>query len=194
MAVQHHLTVLEKAGLILSSLERHHTGRPSHLYSLSDKAQAAFPNEYAQLADRVLQAITGLDGPPKVARIFAQIKKNMTARFAPRVLGRNFEERVAEMARIQSEAGYMAEWRRLDDKKCELTERNCAMLQVAQSYPEACDCEMSVMRELLGAMVSRIEHIASGDLCCRYLIQRIPRSAAEKGGRKSESRPLLSSR
>jgi len=178
MAVQHHLAVLEKAGLILSSLERHRTGRPSYLYSLSDKAQAAFPNEYAQLADRVLQAITGLDGQPKVARVFAQIKKNVVARFAPQMLGRSFEERVAEMARIQSEAGYMAEWRRLDDKKCELTERNCAMLQVAQRYPEACDCEMSVMRELLGAMVSRIEHIASGGLCCRYLIPDPPRKKA----------------
>jgi predicted ArsR family transcriptional regulator len=181
MAVRHHLMVLEKAGLILSSLERHHTGRPSYLYSLSDKAQAAFPNEYAQLADRVLHAITGLVGQPKVARVFAQITRNTVARFAPRVLGRNFEERVAEMARIQSEAGYMAEWRRLDDKKCELTERNCAILQVAQHHPEACDCEISVMRELVGAMVTRMEHIASGGPYCRFLIQQNPRSAAKKG-------------
>jgi predicted ArsR family transcriptional regulator len=154
------------------------------LYSLSDEAQAAFPNEYAKLADRVLQASAGLDGQPRVARVFAQIKKNAVAQFAPRVLGRNFEERVAEMARIQSEAGYMAEWRRLDDKKYELTERNCAILQVAQNYPEACECEMSVMRALLGAMVSRIEHIASGGPCCRFVIQQRPRSAAGKGSRR----------
>lgn len=180
MAVRHHLTVLEQAGLTVSSLERHHTGRPSYVYSLSDKAQAAFPNEYAHLADRVLHAVTGLDGQPKVARVFAQIKKDAVARFAPRVLGRNFEERVAEMARIQSEAGYMAEWRRLDDEKCELIERNCAILQVAQNHPEACDCEMSVMRELLGALVTRMEHIASGRPCCRFLVQQKPRPAAEK--------------
>src|SRR3974377_1702877 len=84
MAVQHHLAVLEKAGLILSSLERPRPGGPSFLNSIRDKAQAAFPNEYAQLADRVLQAITGLDGAPKGARVFAQIKKKMKTRFSPR--------------------------------------------------------------------------------------------------------------
>ncbi len=180
MAVQHHLTVLEKAGLISTSLQRHRTGRPSYLYSLSDKAQAAFPNEYGELADRILRAIAGLDGQPKVARVFAAVRKNVVARSAPRMLGRNFEDRVAEMARIQSEAGYMAESRRLDDKKCELTERNCAILHVAQNYPEASDCEMSIMRELVGASVSRTEHIASGGLCCRYLIQQIPRYTGAK--------------
>ena len=180
MAVHHHLAVLEKAGLLATALERRRTGRPAYLYSLTDRAGAFFPNEYVDFVNRLLGAIVQLDGQEKVATIFKQMKKNAVAQHGPRMAGKSFEERVVEMAKIQTESGYMADWRRLDDNTFELTENNCAILQVARNCPQACECELRMMQELLGAKVNRQEHVVKGDSSCRYMIQAILPSAEKR--------------
>lgn len=184
MAVRHHLAVLEKAGLVATTLERRRTGRPAYLYSLTDRAGAFFPNEYADFANRLLGAIVQLDGEAKVAAIFKQIKENAVAQHSPRMAGKSFEERVAETAKIQSESGYMADWRKLNSSTFELTEHNCAILQIAQNCPQACECELAMLQELLGAAVTRKEHIAKGDSCCHYLVQASPRPAGKRSRRQ----------
>ena len=180
MAVRHHLAVLEKAGLVATTLERRRIGRPAYLYSLTDRAGAFFPNEYADFVKRLLGAIVQLDGEAKVAAIFKQIKENAVAQHGPRMAGKSFEERVVEMAKIQNESGYMADCRKLNSRTFELTEHNCAILQVARNCAQACECELRMMEELLGAKVNRQEHIVKGDSSCRYMIQEIPRSAERR--------------
>ena len=76
--------------------------------------------------------------------------------------GKRFEERLAEMAKIQSESGYMAEWKQLDHGTFQITEHNCAIARVAQQCQHACVCELAMFRELLQATVSRQEHIVAG--------------------------------
>ena len=98
---------------------------------------------------------------------------------APQMNGKDFEGRVAEMARILSHSGYMAEWRQIGENTFELTEHNCSILEVAGQYPEMCACELTMIRQLLGASVDRQEHVLAGDSVCRYMIQR-PTSPAKK--------------
>ncbi|MFQ5926627.1 MAG: helix-turn-helix transcriptional regulator [Terriglobia bacterium] len=185
MAVRHHLAVLEKAGLVKTALARRGVGRPRHVYSLSEAAEALFPKEYGELVGRLLRYIAELGGEAKVAHFFERMKEEAVARYAPRMVGKGLEERVAELAKIQSESGYMADWQRLDKNTFELSEHNCAIWQVARNCPPACECELAMMQVLLGARVSRKEHLATGDSCCRYLIQRMPGSARPRRRRGS---------
>ena len=171
VAVRQQLALLEKAGVVATSLDRRRTGRPAYLYSLTDKAGAFFPNEYADFVNRVLGAIVQLDGEEKVATIFKQMKKNAVTQHAPRMAGKSFQERVAELAKIQSASGYMAEWKQLDQRTFQITEHNCAIARVAQQCQHACMCELAMFRELLQATVNRQEHIIAGDPCCRYIVQ-----------------------
>jgi len=171
VAVRQQLALLEKAGVVATSLDRRRTGRPAYLYSLTEKAGAFFPNEYVDFVNRLLGAIVQLDGEEKVATIFKQMKKNAVTQHAPRMAGKRFEERVAEMAKMQSESGYMAEWKQLDHRTFQITEHNCAIARVAQQCQHACVCELAIFQELLQATVSRQEHIVAGDPCCRYIVQ-----------------------
>ena len=189
MAVRHHLSVLEKAGWAATTLKRGVRGRPTYLYSLTESAHAFFPNEYGDWANRFLANLVRLDGEAKVAQVFTRMRDSAVAQHRPRMAGKHLEGRVAEMAKIQSESGYMAEWRRLDAKTFELTEHNCAILQVALNCPQACDCELRMMQDLLGAPVFRQEHIAKGDSCCRYVIQRVPIYASKRDRRRPPARP-----
>ncbi|MFQ5663349.1 MAG: helix-turn-helix transcriptional regulator [Terriglobia bacterium] len=170
MAVRHHLAVLEKAGLVRTALRRRGVGRPRHVYSLSVVAEAFFPKEYGELASSLIRTIAELDGERKVVRIFKRMKESAVARYAPRMAGKSLPERVAEMAKIMTEAGYMAEWDELDARSFQITEHNCAISCVAQQCHHACECELEMLQELLKAGVSRREHIVAGDPCCRYLV------------------------
>ncbi|MFQ5816511.1 MAG: helix-turn-helix transcriptional regulator [Terriglobia bacterium] len=184
MAVRHHLAVLEKAGWLATTLDRSGSGRPSYLYALTERAEAFFPNEYGDLANRLLRNLAQLDGEAKVVQLFEQMKKTAVVHYTPHMVGKELRDRVAAMAKIQGESGYMADWRQVDDDTFELTEHNCAIWQVARICPAACDCELALMQELLGAQVSRTEHIVKGDACCRYLIEGISRAAGKKHRRR----------
>lgn len=171
MAVRHHLAALEKARLVMTTLERRGVGRPRYVYSLTASADAFFPKEYGMLASNLIFTIAELDGESKVARIFEHMKKAAVARYSPRMGGKPLRRRVAEMTKIMTRAGYMAEWEQLDHRTFQITEHNCAIARVAQQCQHACVCELSMFRELLQAAVSRQEHIAAGDPCCRYVVQ-----------------------
>ena len=188
MAVRFHLSILEKAGCVATTLKRGVRGRPTYLYSLTESAHAFFPNEYGDWANRFLASLVRLGGEAKVAQVFAQMRDSAVAQHRPGMTGKDLEGRVAEMAKIQSESGYMADWRRLDANTFELTEHNCGILQVAHNCPQACDCELRMMQDLLGAPVFRQEHIAKGDSCCRYVIQRVPMSASKRSWRRPRVR------
>ena len=191
MAVRHHLSILEKAGWLATTLKRGVRGRPTYLYSLTESAQAFFPNEYGDWVNRCLASLMRLNGEVKVAQVFAQMRDSAVAQHWPRMASKDLEGRVAEMAKIQSESGYMADWRRLDAKTFELTEHNCAILQVAHNCPQACDCELRMMRDLLGASVFRLEHIAKGDSCCRYVIEQVPISVSKRSRRRHPARAKI---
>ena len=188
MAVRHHLAVLEKAGLVKTTPERRGVGRPRYVYSLSASADAFFPKEYGMLASNLIRSIAELDGETKLVRIFEHMKEAAVARYCSRMAGKPLRRRVAEMAKIMTGAGYMAEWEQLDHRTFQITEHNCAIACVAQQCQHACVCELSMFRELLQATVSRQEHIVAGNPSCRYIVQ------SQQAGKPAKERKWQSSR
>jgi predicted ArsR family transcriptional regulator len=192
MAVRYHLAALENAGLVETTLERRGVGRPHCVYSLTASADAFFPKEYGALASHLIHSITELDGKTKLARIFEHMKDAAVAQHSLRVAGKRLPQRVAEMAKIMTEAGYMADWEQLDHRTFQITEHNCAIAGVARRYQHACVCELAMFRELLQATVNRQTHIVAGGLCCRYIVQAQQARKPTKGRKwqSSRTRPI----
>ena len=182
MAVRHHLAVLDKSGLVSTTLERGRAGRPTYLYSPTEDAESYFPNEYAAFATRLLQAVVDLDGEAKLEFIFSRIKKAELNRHRSRMVGKNLGEKVAEMVNIQNESGYMAEWHEVGNNNFEIIERNCAIWQVARICNQTCECETSVMESLLGTPVHRRETITDGGLTCAFVISGNSAISSEEVG------------
>ena len=180
MAVRYHLAVLEKASLVKTTLERGGVGRPHTVYSLSASADAFFPKEYETLASNFIRAIAEVDGEGKLGPLFEHMKKARVARYSRRMAGKPLRRRVAEMAKIMTQAGYMAKWRQLNARTFEITEYNCAISCVAQQCQHACQAELDMLRELLNATVSREEHMVAGDSTCRYVIRPRPKRNSPK--------------
>ena len=170
-----HLRALESANLVTHETIRHGVGRPRHVYDLTPDAQDLFPGNYDGLASSLLEAIAEVGGPELIGRIFearrGQVRERLLARLAARDMsGAPLLDRVRELAVFQDEIGYLSEAERDADGTVWLREHNCAIYQVACEVPAACDAELALFREVLGAEVVRETHIASGDRCCAYRV------------------------
>jgi predicted ArsR family transcriptional regulator len=169
------LHALEEAGLVVHAAERHGVGRPRHLYDVTPDAQALFPADYDTLASSLVAAIVSIGGEELVEQVFRarrrqlgdRIRTELEAALPPDA---PLATRVTALAAIQDRAGYLAEALVDDDGALRLHERNCAIHAVAAAQPAACEAELALFRELLGAEVTRERHIAAGDRCCSYRI------------------------
>jgi predicted ArsR family transcriptional regulator len=84
--------------------------------------------------------------------------------------GASLAERVRELAVIQDEQGYLAKAEITADGTIRLIEHNCAIFHVATGSSRACDAELALFGDVLGADVVRDSHIATGDRCCTYRV------------------------
>jgi predicted ArsR family transcriptional regulator len=169
------LRALEAAHLVSRQAVRHGVGRPRHVYDVTPDAQDLFPSNYDGLAAGLLEAIGVVGGENLVEEVFAarrrQIGERVRRKLAERV-GHDapLSARVRELAVIQDEQGYLADTTLEPDGTIRLREHNCAIYHVAQGAAAACQAELDLFREILGAQVVRETHIASGDRCCTYRI------------------------
>jgi predicted ArsR family transcriptional regulator len=172
MGVRRHLLALENADLVKMELERRPIGRPTHVYTLTESADALFPRNYHQLALQILDNIVEREGEEKVAQLFQQRKQKLEATYADRMHSKDLQGRVAAMAQIMTENGYMAEWTPVEGGYA-IIEHNCAISHIARSYSQACVCELEFIQKLLGPHVdvTRASHMASGDTCCAYVVR-----------------------
>jgi DeoR family suf operon transcriptional repressor len=181
-AVRQHLQGLAAADLVAHREERTGPGRPRHVYRLAPAAEALFPRSYGELTVELLDYI-GDEDPDLVARAFERRRRARVERTRERLAGLDFDARVAEVARVLDEDGYLAEVERLEDDGAEgapagwrILEHNCAILAVAQRYGHACGAEIAFLREVLpDADVTRVSHILTGAHACTYEVR--PRAA-----------------
>ena len=169
------LRALEAAHLVSRQTVRHGVGRPRHLYDVTADAQDLFPSNYDGLAAGLLAAIEAVGGDDLLDQVFTarrrqlgdRVREQMAERIAPEA---PLLERVRELSVIQGDQGYLADATLDADGTIRLSEHNCAIYHIAAGSLAACQAELELFTEILGADVVREQHIASGDRCCSYRI------------------------
>jgi DeoR family transcriptional regulator, suf operon transcriptional repressor len=166
-----HLTGLAEDGLVRHREIRGGPGRPKHAYALTRKAEDLFPRAYGELAREVLDSVAD-ESPEMLDRIFERRRRRRVQRAQERLAGKGFGDRVAELARILDEDGYLADFEALADGAYRITEHNCAVFAVAQQYGGLCSAEISFIREVLpDADVERVAHMIAGAHICAYHVR-----------------------
>jgi len=170
-AVRQVLGALEGEGLVTHAELRVERGRPKHVYRLSDAGDSLFPRRYGDLTNEVLAYVADRD-PTLFDDVFERRRQRRVDGAHVRLAGGSFADRVAELARILDEDGYLADFERLDDGSYRITEHNCAILDVARRYQHACSSEISFLREAMpDAQIDRVMHIVEGAHVCAYAIR-----------------------
>jgi DeoR family transcriptional regulator, suf operon transcriptional repressor len=172
-AVRQHLRSLAAADLVAHREERPGPGRPRHVYRLGTAAEALFPRAYGELTVELLDYI-GDEDPTVVQRAFERRRRARVERTRERLAGLDFDARVAEVAHVLDEDGYLADVEPLPDGGgWRIREHNCAILAVAERYGHACGAEIAFLREVLPeADVTRTSHILTGAPACSYEVRQ----------------------
>jgi DeoR family suf operon transcriptional repressor len=178
-AVRQQLAELEEAGFVAHRRRADGPGRPTHCYSLTPAAGALFPQRYGDLTNELLDYVSAAT-PELVPTLFEKRRQRRAEAAELRLAGKSFEERVVELARILEDDGYLAVAERVDDDLWRIVERNCAILDVALKYGNACSSEIEFLRDVMpDADIERVTHIVAGAKACGYEVRR----------RKSSRRP-----
>jgi predicted ArsR family transcriptional regulator len=128
------------------------------------------------LAQSVLTAIRSIGGEPLIRDVFEARRVHLTSRITQRLADRlpndaTLWERVREVASYQDETGYLGRAVRDPDGTIRLCEHNCAISGVSVAYPIACEEELALIGDVLGATITRECHIASGGRSCTYRVE-----------------------
>jgi predicted ArsR family transcriptional regulator len=174
MAIRQHLAVLQGEEFVDFTDDRRKVGRPARLWRLTPKAYDRFPDCHTELAVGMLQAVQSAFGEEGLERLTDERTRQQVETYRTKMPGQNapLEERVATLARLRREEGYMAESHRNRDGTFGLVENHCSIANAARFCPQLCGGELQLFRVVLGKGVSveRTEHILKGDRCCTYLI------------------------
>jgi predicted ArsR family transcriptional regulator len=173
MGVRRHLTTLERDRLVHYELVQRGKGRPSYVYQLTTQAENLFPKNYAGLAKELLGYVAAHDGGTEIIELFDQRAGRRIRQARAQLDGKSLGERVAGLADILNNDGYLAEWEQVDGDTFLLREHNCAVHEVASEFRAACSSELSFLQAILpDAAIAREEHLMAGDLTCTYRIAR----------------------
>jgi DeoR family suf operon transcriptional repressor len=169
-AVRHHLKELEAETLV--QYERWHrgVGAPAFAYRLTPAGEALFPRHYEGALNDLLDHVVEREGRAGAVAVFQARYAALTRQLQVQLAGASPAERMAAVARLLSEQGYMAE-ATASSGSGTLIEHNCAIQAVAERFPEICAAEARFLADVLGAEVDRQEHILSGCSACEYRVR-----------------------
>ena len=175
-AIRRHLKDLETEGLIVYQSVASGTGRPQHLYHLSPQGRDRFPNQYDRFAISFLDTLVDNLGYEQASKILHQHWQKKSIDYRQQLGDGVLVDRVAKLVELRRQEGYMAEYHPLDgqDDKFILTEYNCAISQVANSFPAVCGHELEMFAAALeDCQVERTHWLVDGEHQCGYLISMI---------------------
>ncbi len=173
MAIRQHLQSLLSEQLVTYAESKQAVGRPLKLWQLTDKAMSLFPNHHADLVVKLLENVTQVFGVEGLKALIQQRTQGQIKTYAAQISGNlNWRERVAILAEIRTQEGYMAEVIEESPSTFLLVENHCSICAAAKNCLQLCDSELQVFKEILGFKVNveRVEHILSGDRRCTYRI------------------------
>lgn len=168
-AVRHHLKELEADGAITWDRTPKGVGAPAHVYRLSAKGHALFPDRYERTVADLLDHLVATEGRAAAVALLEQQYAALASRLEAETRGVSAERRGEVVARVLDAEGYMATWVAAATGGL-LTEHNCPHRLIAERFPEVCAAEEKFLGQVFGAPIERRSRIAGGCGTCSYKI------------------------
>lgn len=176
-AIRRHLNELEAEGLIVYSSVQQGMGRPKHMYQLSEAGRDRLsPQKYSEFAVSFLDTLAETVGQEQVSKVLEKQWQRKAAEYRDRLGQGSLAQRINKLVQLRQEEGYMAELHQVSPKKSQefvLVEHNCAISEVAESYPSICGHELEMFSAVLpDCVVKRTHWINDGEHRCGYSITK----------------------
>ena len=168
VTIRAHISMLEKDQLLEGTEHRTgRAGRPSIVYSLTEKAQEHFPNSYDNLAANILDKVKKLHGEKTVMQVVEKIGEDMAEVHAYRIEGMDMDGKVEEVTQVMNQEGSLATWEKQENKYV-LIAHNCPYLHVAEQRKEICNMETAFLKKALSSNVKLVHSVVGGSQNCVF--------------------------
>ena len=179
--IRQHLTVLERDGLVTAREERGRVGRPTLVYSLTEKADSLFPKTYDVLASVLLEEIRASDGNEKLHQLLQRVARRLASPYVERVQGKALPERVRETAAIMEEQGCLVDYSE-NESEFLIDEYTCPFPKTAQRDRSVCALHVEFVRLLSGGDTRLTRSLLRGEGACTYRIRPVEAAAPAAAG------------
>jgi DeoR family transcriptional regulator, suf operon transcriptional repressor len=176
-AIRRHLKDLEEEGLIEHEAVQVGMGRPNYIYKLSKAGRSRFPDRYDDFAVSLLDTLAETIDRKQFNDILRKQWERKALEYRNQVGLGKLEDRVNRLVELRKAEGYMAEWHQVEGSEFELpryiiTEYNCAISHIAETFPTVCGHELEMFAIALeGCKVERTHWMVGGEHQCGYLVQ-----------------------
>jgi predicted ArsR family transcriptional regulator len=176
MTIRHHLNVLQAQNLVTATKVRRSqkVGRPRLIYTLTEAADQLFPQNYGDLARRIVTELKETVGKEETCAIFRRVAKRLATQAPPPVPGQSFEDRLNQVTRFLEGQGLLTRWQKTD-RGYVFINANCPYRLVAQEHGETCEMDVTLITELLGVEPKRLNQ-GQEEQVCSYLLE-VPEKA-----------------
>lgn len=177
-AVRRHLKDLADSGLIEYEAIQTGMGRPQHQYSLSREGREQFPHRYGEFTVSLIDTLVETVGREQVGMVLRKQWERKALEYRDRIGVGSLRDRIERLVQMRQTEGYMAELHppeprhSSDPEQYIFAEHNCAISEVAESFPSVCGHELEMFAAILpDCTVERTQWINDGEHRCGYLIQ-----------------------
>ena len=176
-AVRRHLKDLANQELISYSVKSQQMGRPQHAYQISSKGRESFnqstSQNYSAFAVSLLGTLAETVGAEQVSQILSKQWQRKAIEYRSKLGNGCLENRVTKLVELRKAEGFMAECHSLESSDgFMMTEHNCAISNVAESFPGICGHELEMFAQILpDCTVERTHWIINGEQRCGYLVR-----------------------
>jgi predicted ArsR family transcriptional regulator len=159
MAAKTHCEELTKAGYVIRTrLPRTEVGRPEIFYSLSEKADALFPQAGVDFTLALLDEVKrmyGESGPEKLLFQYFQTKQEEWEKALEKLATPT--EKAARLAKLREKEGCASTCESEPGEPVRIVELHNPLQRVFELYPRAVAMELRMLEQLLGRRLTRSE-------------------------------------
>jgi DeoR family suf operon transcriptional repressor len=160
-------------------------GRPQHIYRLSQRgrdrirrANEEQGDSYGHFAVSLLDTIAETVGRDQFSTILQKQWERKALEYRERVGDGSLLQRLAVLVELRKAEGYMTECHAVETQETStnpgfiIAEHNCAISNVAESFPSVCGHELEMFAAILpDCMVERTHWMINGEPRCGYLVR-----------------------
>ncbi len=166
-AVRQRLTRLMDQGLIEREATRQGRGRPSHRYSLTEKARRQAGSNFADLAITLWQEIRAIKDPDVRRGLLSRLADSLSTHYAGRVRGETVTQRMDSLVDVFAERRVPLTVG-LRGELPVLSVHDCPYPDLAERDRGVCTMEKMLFSRLLQQEVRLSECRLDGHACCQF--------------------------
>ncbi|MBF6354301.1 transcriptional regulator [Nocardia higoensis] len=160
-------------------------GRPAKQYQLTAVGRGQLGHAYDDLAGAAIRQLGEIGGEQAITDFARKRARTIVTGIAP--VDEHTPERTAakaeELAEAFTGAGFAATTRKVG-AGVQICQHHCPVAHVAEEFPQLCEAELEILREVLGTHVQRLATIANGDCACTTHVPLLPVAATKSASPK----------